>query len=84
MNPADLRAFAGRDRKSVADLKSEYWVERKRRLGPAEGIRVAEALRLHVRRVRPDWPDADERRRDHEIHCKVGEMLRRVRTARPG
>lgn len=78
MRAEDLVEFATRDRSELAARKARYWVERKRRLGPAEGIRVAEELRRHVLRVRPDWPGEAARAQDLATHLRVAEALRRV------
>lgn len=60
-------------------VRTAYWVERLRRLGPAESLRVAGELWRHVRTLRPDWPDRQEREADLAAHLAVGEALRRVR-----
>lgn len=67
-----------RDWLPVERAKSRYWVERKKRLGPAEGIRIADELRRQVLAARPDWPDAAERAADLEAHVRVAACLRRV------
>ena len=78
MRAEDLVEFATRDRSEVAAEKARYWIERKQRLGPAEGLRVAEELRRHVRQIRPDWPSEAERAEDLATHLRVAEALRRV------
>ncbi len=57
MNRSDLEAFLGRDWDRVSRIDDDHWIEQKRRLGPAAGIRIAEELREQVRAIRPDWPD---------------------------
>lgn len=79
MDRQDLLAFSRRNWAQLAELKAEHWRERRERLGPAEGVRMAELLRQHVRRTRPDWPDARQRAEDLAHHIRLGEMLRRVR-----
>jgi hypothetical protein len=56
-------------------VRTAYWVERLRRLGPAESFRVAAELWRHVRAVRPDWPDRAEREDDLAAHAMVREAL---------
>jgi hypothetical protein len=73
-----LVAFATRDWATVAAAGAAYWVERKRRLGPVEGLRAAAALRAITRSLRPDWPDPGEREADLADHRQLGEALRRV------
>jgi len=75
----DLIDFAQRDWSAIADAKADHWRERKRRFGAAEAFRLADDLREHVARARPDWPDEAERSADLASHVAVGESLRRVR-----
>ena len=70
------------DHDSANRVRTEYWVERLRRLGPAESCRVADELWRHVRTVRPDWPDRSEREADLAAHCAVLEALSHVRRRR--
>ena len=41
MKPQDLQLFANRPWEVLGEADAAYWLERKRRLGPAEGIRMA-------------------------------------------
>jgi hypothetical protein len=66
------------DWSELARSKARYWIDRKRRLGPAEGIRVADELRRQVAAARPDWPSAADRAADLEVHARVAACLRRV------
>jgi transcriptional regulator with XRE-family HTH domain len=79
----DLVDFAQRDWSAIAEVKSDRWLERKRRLGGAEAFRIADDLRRHVALTRPDWPDSAERSEDIASHVSVGDRLRRVRDIRP-
>jgi len=45
------------DHDAANRMRTAYWVERLRRLGPTESYRVADGLWRHVRALRPDWPD---------------------------
>ena len=78
MKRRDIEAFLGRDWALLEASKTEYWAERKRRLGPAEGLRIADELRRHVLALRPDFPSEAERAEDIACHARVAEMLRRV------
>lgn len=69
--------FAAADR-----VRTAYWVERLRRLGPGESFRVADGLRRHVRTVRPDWPSREEREADLAAHVALHEALTGVRSHR--
>ena len=41
-------------------------------------LAVADGLRRHVKALRPDWPSAEDRERDLEVHARVSEGLRSV------
>jgi hypothetical protein len=82
MDPDSLREFARRDRRPLADLKAQYWQERKALLGVEEVLRIADDLRERYRLIRPDWPDQAERDADLAVHVRVGEALRSVRRPR--
>lgn len=78
MNPQHLIDYAQRDWQLLDEKKAEYWRERQHRLGPGEGVRVAEELRRWVRQIRPDWPTPADREADLAHHIRLGEMLRSV------
>jgi hypothetical protein len=78
MKSADIRAYVERDWDAVRDLKDRYWAEAKRALTPDEALAVGDQLRQHVRMLRPDWPDAEQRRADLAVHARVSALLRRV------
>ena len=78
MNPEDIRAFVGRDWSAVAESKAAFWAERKQTMSAGEALAVAEALRLHVRALRPEWPDGRSREEDLAGHARVAEALRAV------
>jgi hypothetical protein len=66
---------AGVDHDTVDRVRTAYWVERLRRLGPTESLRVADELWRHVRRLRPDWPSPEERETDLAGHIALREAL---------
>jgi hypothetical protein len=70
------------DHEAADRVRTAYWVERLRRLGPAESFRVAAELWRRVRAVRPDWPDRAERDADLATHVAVHEALSRVQRRR--
>jgi hypothetical protein len=78
---SDVRAYLDRDWSSVRDLKDTYWAERKRTLTPEAALRIGDELRQHVRTLRPDWPDDQQREEDLQVHARVSELLRRVRAS---
>lgn len=73
-----VRAFVSRDWRSLSQDKERYWASYKVENGPASGIRIASALRAQVRRARPDWPSAEERREDLDTHLRLIEVIRRA------
>jgi len=40
----------------VRDSKDAFWATRIARLGPIEGLRIADELRRQVVRQNPNWP----------------------------
>ena len=77
-----IRAFMARDWQRARDAKDAYWAARIRRLGPVEGIRIADELRRQALLQHPDWPDAASRREDLRHHVRMTELLARVDPAR--
>ena len=75
LRPEDLRAFASRDWKLLDRMKRDHWARRLARLGPAESLRVATSLRLHVQAMR-GLPTAAEREADLQGHIRLAELLR--------
>jgi hypothetical protein len=78
MDRTALRAFAGRDRDSVAALKREHHARRHRASRGAAGLQAAQALREHARKVRPDWPTARDRREDFAHHVALKRKIDRA------
>jgi hypothetical protein len=77
-----IREFVARDWEAARENKDAYWGERIARLGPAEGLRVAEELRRQALLHDADWPDAALRQSDVSSHVRLTELLRRARPAR--
>ena len=77
-----IRAFMARDWQRARDAKDAYWAERIRRLGPVEGIRIADELRRQALLQHPDWPDAASRRDDLRHHVRISELFARADAAR--
>lgn len=78
MNRDALRQFARRDWTAVAASKTRFWHELKGRRTAADVLAVADQMRAHARRVRPDWPTRAQRLDDLRVHQRVGEALRAV------
>ena len=77
-----IREFVGRDWSAVRDAKDVYWGERIARLGPLEGLGIAEQLRLQMLAQDPDWPRPSDRREDLLAHVRLAELLRRAASTR--
>lgn len=82
MTPRDIRAYMDRDWAQARDNKDAYWAERIARLGPAEGLRIADELRQQALLLNPAWPSEDDRREDYRSHVRLRELLDRAGLAR--
>lgn len=81
MDPADLRAFARRDRSAVEQLKRDYWARQFREQGGMVTLRAGHALYDYARRVRPDLPTERDRAEDFAHHVALKRMLDRASRA---
>jgi len=77
-----LRSFARRDWALVEELKRSFWIERRKRMPPAEAIRIGDELREQVHGMRPDWPTRAERDADLAAHVRLAELLDRASASR--
>jgi hypothetical protein len=59
-----IREFVSRDWAAARDGKDTYWGERITRLGPLQGLRIADELRRQALVHDPSWPHATSRRDD--------------------
>jgi hypothetical protein len=74
--------FVSRDWQAARDAKDAYWGERVARLGPLEGLRIAEELRRQAQLRDPTWPGPADRRQDLLSHVRLAELLHRAGPAR--
>lgn len=84
MNPEDVRAFVQRDWDAVAASKIAYWADRFRQEGWRPAWNAADALLVDMRRLRPDYPDDDERTLDFSAHVTLRSRLDRAADAFAG
>lgn len=77
-----IREFMARDWSAVRAAKDAYWHDRIARLGPAEGLRIADELRRQALALNPAWPGEAARHEDLLAHISLSERLRRVDSAR--
>ncbi|MGH9369763.1 MAG: hypothetical protein ACRD3M_19095 [Thermoanaerobaculia bacterium] len=81
MRQSDLIAYARRDWALLAQVKAAHWARVKRRSGVVRAVRAGEELRQLVRRIHPEWPTEEDRKRDLATHARVAASLRRVASA---
>lgn len=77
-----IRDYMSREWEAARRAKDAYWSERIARLGPTEGLRIAEELRLQVLRSQPGWPSDSERQEDLAAHLKLADLLHRAGRSR--
>ena len=75
-----IREFMGRDWRAARAAKDAYWAERVARLGPLEGLRIADELRRQALLQNPHWPEAADR--DLLAHVRLAELFIRADSAR--
>lgn len=76
-----IREFVARDWDAARENKDAYWGARIARLGPVEGLRIADELRQQAA-LHPSWRQADDRQADLLSHVRLAELLRRAGTTR--
>jgi len=77
-----IREFMARDWAASRRLKDAYWGDRIARLGPDEGIRIADELRRQAQLQDPTWPNAGLRDADLAAHVRLAHLFRRASAAR--
>lgn len=77
-----IKAFLSRDWRAVREAKDDYWADRIARLGPQEGLRIADELRRQVVLQDPDWPRPDDRQEDLRAHVRLAQRLRHAGSTR--
>ena len=77
-----IREFVSRDWAAVRNSKDTYWAERINRLGPLEGLRIAEELRRQALLCDAGWPHVASRQADLLSHVHLAELLRRATPTR--
>jgi len=73
-----IRAFVARDRDRVAALKRDHHAKRHRASRGTSGLEAARVLRVHARRVRPDWPTVRDRDEDLADHVALKGQIDRA------
>ena len=62
----------------VEAAKQRFWADEYARRGPEATMRAAQALWVHMRSVRPDWPTEAERAEDLRHHGELKHRLDRA------
>ena len=73
-----MKAYTTRDWAAVTDSDSSYWVTEFAERGPAATVNAARALWEHARRIRPEWPMADDSARDLADLLRLKRLLDRA------
>ena len=81
MDPADIRAFAGRDWAAAEASKRAYLAERAREGDGMWAFWAAQALFEHMRALRPDFPTEADHAGDLEHHVALKRTLDRASRA---
>ncbi len=74
----DIHSYVSRDWDATRDSKDAFWATRIERLGPIEGLRIADELRRQTVRQCYGWPSDQERRDDLASHVRLSGLLRRA------
>jgi hypothetical protein len=77
-----IREFVGRDWTAVRENKDVYWAARIKRLGPVEGLRIADELRRQMLLLNPAWPDTRLREEDVLAHARLARLFQRASPTR--
>ena len=68
---ANVRAYAKRAWRVLTDLERDHWARELSNQGPLSTLRASQALWIHMRAVRPDWPTEADRRADLAHHVAL-------------
>ena len=74
----EIRSYVSRDWAAARESKDAFWAMRIARLGPIEGLRIADELRRQVARQNPGWPSDAERNSDLAAHIRLSDLLGRA------
>lgn len=83
MDAASIREFVGRPWEALAAAKRRHWAAEVTARGIEAPLQASQALWLHMRRVRPDWPTDVERAEDLAHHLELKGCLDRAARALP-
>ena len=78
MNRSAVAGFLARDFDASARMKAEHWAAAYAARGPLATLEASDALRAHMRAIRPDWPTEEERENDLAHHVAERRLLERI------
>jgi hypothetical protein len=78
VNPRHLRDYAARAWDRVAAHKRAYWTRAVREGNDLATFDASQALWVHMRQLRPEWPTAAERHQDLARHVALKRALDRA------
>ena len=78
MTEDDVKAFATRDWAAVSDADALHWAAEFRERDSVATVEASRALWEHARRIRPEWPTADDSARDFAEHLRLKRLLDRA------
>jgi len=78
VHPDDLRAYARRPWRLLAELDLDHWARELAARGPLATLEASQALWVHMRSVRPDWPTETDRRADLADHVALKQAIGRA------
>jgi hypothetical protein len=74
----DVQAYAQRPWATVEASKRDHWASEFARRGPEASFQASQALWVHMRALRPDWPSVEERRADLAHHVEFKRAIDRA------
>lgn len=74
----DVRAYLNRPWHLLETLEQEHWAGELATRGPAAALEAAQALWVHMRQVRPDWPTEVDRQADLAHHVALKRAIDRA------
>lgn len=81
MQADDLRAYARRPWDLLTALEQDHWAQELATHGPLATLVAAQALWVHMRSVRPEWPTGADRDADLVHHVALKQAIDRAASA---
>jgi len=80
----DVKAYAGRPWAAAELAKQKHWADEFACRGPQASFEASQALWVHMRALRPDWPSDEDRWADLDHHIDTKRAIdRAARVFRP-